>query len=186
MKEYVDAAPAKRFFVDMLVRDIRLEDAIIDLVDNAVDSLIRREQIDLPVVVTGLGEGRIGSAQTYFVDIKLDESGFCIQDNCGGIEFEEAKNHVFRFGAEERPKDARLSVYGIGLKRAVLKLGRKIEVESRTLSSGFRVNMDVEEFEGEPNKWRFPISTLEPATHLSVLWDHYSGPRTQRHRDGEV
>ena len=168
MTEYVNAAPAKRFFVDMLVRDIRLEDAIIDLVDNAVDSLIRREKIDLPVVVTGLGDGRIGSEQTYFVDIELDEDGFCIEDNCGGIEFEEAKNHVFRFGAEERHKDARLSVYGIGLKRAVLKLGRKIEIESRTLSSGFRVEIDVDKFEGEPNKWRFPISTLEPATDSSV------------------
>ena len=35
------AFPAKRFFVDMLVRDIELQDAILDLLDNCVDGAMR-------------------------------------------------------------------------------------------------------------------------------------------------
>ena len=39
--ESVDAAPVKSFFVYMLTRDIRLEDAILDLLDNCVDGILR-------------------------------------------------------------------------------------------------------------------------------------------------
>ena len=158
MRDFVDAAPAKRFFVEMLVRDIRLEDAIIDLVDNAIDSLIRTEQLDLPALVAGIGEEAIEFNGSRFVKISMDETEFCIEDNCGGIDVDDATRHVFRFGAEEKPKDAHLSVYGIGLKRAVLKIGRTIEIESRTLSSGFRVDIDVDEFEADGEHWRFPIA----------------------------
>ena len=36
-----NAFPAKRFFVEMLTRDIDLGDAILDLLDNCVDGAIR-------------------------------------------------------------------------------------------------------------------------------------------------
>ena len=91
MTEYVNAAPAKRFFVEMLIRDIRLEDAIIDLVDNAIDSLIRHKGIDLPALVTTVHQRPFASEQSHFVDIQLDDDGFCIKDNCGGIKIEERK-----------------------------------------------------------------------------------------------
>ena len=39
--DVVDARPTKRFFVRMLVRDIELVPAIIDLVDNSVDGAKR-------------------------------------------------------------------------------------------------------------------------------------------------
>ena len=35
------ASPTKRFFVDMLTRDIDLKDAVLDLLDNCVDGLMR-------------------------------------------------------------------------------------------------------------------------------------------------
>ena len=37
----VTTRPVKRFFVDMLTRDIALEDAILDLLDNCVDGILR-------------------------------------------------------------------------------------------------------------------------------------------------
>ena len=37
----VDATPVKSFFVDMLTRDIELVDAILDLLDNCVDGILR-------------------------------------------------------------------------------------------------------------------------------------------------
>ena len=173
MTEYVNAAPAKRFFVEMLIRDIRLEDAIIDLVDNAIDSLIRHKEIDLSTMVTEVNKRPFASEPSHYVDIRLDDDGFCIKDNCGGIEFEDAVKYVFRFGAEHKPRDSRLSVYGIGLKRAVLKLGRMIEIESTTMQSGFRVELDVDKFEADSNNWRFPISKLQPASDLSACGDYY-------------
>ena len=39
--ESVDASPVKSFFVSMLTRDIQLEEAILDLLDNCVDGILR-------------------------------------------------------------------------------------------------------------------------------------------------
>ena len=45
--EVLNGAPTKRFFVSMLPRDIELDDAILDLVDNSVDGAMRRERANL-------------------------------------------------------------------------------------------------------------------------------------------
>ena len=40
----VDARPVKSFFVQMLTRDIALADAILDLLDNCVDGILRQKK----------------------------------------------------------------------------------------------------------------------------------------------
>ena len=42
-----DAHPTKRFFVEMLVRDIELKDALLDLLDNCVDGVMRLSLIHI-------------------------------------------------------------------------------------------------------------------------------------------
>ena len=42
-----NANPTKRFFVDMLIRDARLEDAVLDLVDNCIDGYSRKFNVKL-------------------------------------------------------------------------------------------------------------------------------------------
>jgi hypothetical protein len=44
----VSASPAKRFFVEMLIRDIDLKDSILDLLDNRVDGAIRAGALGEP------------------------------------------------------------------------------------------------------------------------------------------
>jgi hypothetical protein len=48
----IDASPTKTFFVDMLTKDIELEDAILDLLDNCIDGIQRsvggKEVTDMP------------------------------------------------------------------------------------------------------------------------------------------
>ena len=165
MLNFVDASPAKRFFVEMLIRDIRLEDAVLDLVDNAIDSLIRHENIDLPHLLSSLTDSNEENSESFkkrSVSINITTDKFQITDNCGGIGIDQARENVFRFGAQEKLKDTHLSVYGIGLKRAVLKIGRLVSVESKTLESGFRVTIDVNKFD-QSNTWQFPIESTSPA-----------------------
>ena len=162
MSDFVDASPAKRFFVEMLIRDIRLEDAILDLVDNAIDSLMRHKNIDLEDLVTPLNGDSANADNSHFVTIKIQNDMLSIEDNCGGIDIDYAKSHVFRFGAHDLPENAHLSVYGIGLKRAVFKIGREIVVESKTLNAGFRVMINVQDFESAAD-WRFPMEEIEKA-----------------------
>lgn len=163
MADFAIATPVKRFFIEMFTRDISLEDAILDLIDNAIDSVIRHKNIDLSNLVISLGENRRDYEADNWVRIQIGDDNFAIEDNCGGIEYDDAKNYVFRFGSDQKPEDSRLSVYGIGLKRAVFKIGRFIEVESKTTKSGFRVTIDVDAWENEPELWQFPLEKIPAA-----------------------
>jgi len=108
MADFVNAAPAKRFFIEMLTRDIRLEDAILDLIDNAIDSVIRNQKINLANVVTSLWDNNENNEIDHWVKIQIDDESFSIEDNCGGIDVADAEEYVFRFGSDEKPKDSRL------------------------------------------------------------------------------
>ena len=144
----IDASVSKSFFVDMLVKDIPLEMAIHDLLDNCIDgalSLRSDQRFD------GL-----------IVDITCSPDHFEIQDNCGGIDPETARNYAFRFG---RPKEANslphsVGRFGVGMKRAVFKLGRHFTVTSTSKEHSLIVDVDVVEWEEEP-KWEFEFLKLE-------------------------
>src|SRR5258708_31807430 len=100
----------------MFTRDITLEDCILDLIDNSMDSYLRTRQIDIKAEVFGQGEG---ATPPHPGDIRIEFSPerFTITDNCGGIDRNAAANEVFCFG---HTRDAKppggLSVYVIGLK----------------------------------------------------------------------
>src|SRR5260370_16896822 len=93
----VKAYPRKQFFIEMFTRDITLEDCILDLIDNAMDSYLRTRKIDVSAEVFGQTEG--GPVE-HPGEIKIDFSKkeFRISDNCGGIDRNAAEDDVFCFG----------------------------------------------------------------------------------------
>lgn len=110
----------------MLTRDIALEDALLDLLDNCLDGIVRaginKNDTDRPYA-------------GYSAKLILNPLYFLIEDNCGGIPIKTAKNYAFRLGrAPQEPTaedSATIGMYGIGMKRAIFKLGREAVVESR-------------------------------------------------------
>jgi Histidine kinase-, DNA gyrase B-, and HSP90-like ATPase len=144
--EEVKAYPRKRFFVEMLTRDISLEDCILDLVDNAIDSLLRAREIDIEKAVLGNGTKVAKSSSKRSIKVTYDSTRFSITDDCGGILKQHAKNDVFCFGPSPGAEPGRLGVYGIGLKRAILKLGRRTELRSHTHEDSYRVRIDLEKW----------------------------------------
>ena len=125
----VPARPVKTFFVSMLTRDIALEEAILDLLDNCVDGILR----------IGAGEAD-RPYDGYWASIDFDADSFVIEDNCGGIP-ETLLNYAFRLGrAPDYPKDEEprgaVGVYGIGMKRAIFKMGEScvISTQHKTVS----------------------------------------------------
>jgi hypothetical protein len=128
----INASPTKEFFIYMLTRDIPLSRAVLDLVDNSVD-----------------GAKHLRSATNYqglAVRIDLNATHFQISDNCGGIPVDVARDYAFRFG---RPKDmtatpGSVGQFGVGMKRAFFKLGRRFVVRSVTTSSRFVVDVQVD------------------------------------------
>ena len=120
------ANPTKAFFVSMITRDITLEDSILDLIDNSVDSAWRREG-SRPI---GLGDD--ADLSRYRISISTSPERFSIRDNCGGMTLDDAVERAFSFGrrASEQHDEYSIGVYGIGMKRAAFKLGRNIRVRS--------------------------------------------------------
>ncbi len=148
--EPVDASPVKSFFVSMLTRDITLEEAILDLLDNCVDGILR----------LGLGTAT-RPYSGYQADIDFDKRSFTISDNCGGIPWD-LHNYAFRMGrspegAKDNPPGS-IGVYGIGMKRAIFKLGKHALISTQHESSGYEVEITPKWIEDEEN-WRIPVKS---------------------------
>ncbi len=146
--EPVDASPVKSFFVTMLTRDIRLEEAILDLLDNCVDGILRskkRNSGNKPF------EG-------FRAEIVFKKDSFMISDNCGGIPWKLHK-YAFRMGrASDRPADpaGTVGVYGIGLKRAIFKMGKDCLIS--TQNGQHRYDVEIKpEWIGDEKAWAIPV-----------------------------
>jgi hypothetical protein len=156
----VSAFPTKRFFVEMLTRDISLEDAVLDLLDNCIDGVVRTKGAS---AVNREKQPYAG----FHAHLSFDQDHFLISDNCGGISRELAEKSAFMLGRPKRgPKqkdvDADLptvGVYGIGMKRAIFKMGRYSEVKSTTAHDSFRVTIPEKWF-GDESDWELPISDV--------------------------
>ena len=122
----VAANPTKTFFVYMITRDITLEDSILDLIDNSVDSAWESSGSP-PITLSDITD-----LSRYCISIQLSNNKFAIKDNCGGMSLDDAANYAFTFGRRSSQTQAEYSigVYGIGMKRAVFKLGRQINIRS--------------------------------------------------------
>ncbi|GGJ56408.1 ATP-binding protein [Deinococcus roseus] len=151
----VNAEPRKKFFTEMLTRDIDLKDAILDLLDNCIDGALRAseslqinaqvQQGDSEVVLVG-NTAEIDPVSPYsdrWAEISINETEFVIRDNCGGIPRDIAINYAFRMGRSEEMQETEtvksVGVYGIGMKRAVFKMGRNVEVISKNAEDFYRV-----------------------------------------------
>src|SRR5262249_16149773 len=143
------ASPEKRLFISLLTRDIPLIAAFLDLVDNSVNAAVEPTAERLRNA-PGYQELYQDQSIKRGVDIRLRLSSkeVTISDTAGGISATDAENHVFRFGraTEATHVRDRLSVYGIGLKRAMFKLGRVIKIRSDHVQGGFRRNVDVDKW----------------------------------------
>lgn len=152
--DIVKAGPTKSFFVSMLTRDIELRDAILDLLDNCVDGVLR----------TRRARGGDGSEEKpyegFWAEVAFDGKHFVIQDNCGGIPRDIAVNYAFVMGRPERRDTdlATVGAYGIGMKRALFKLGERAEVASGTDQGFFRVDIAPEWLRDDV--WQLPLEDM--------------------------
>lgn len=151
MADKANGTPTKDFFVDMLTRDIDLNDAILDLLDNCLDGAIRQKSgkkkwTDMKYYVG------------YYSHISITEDCFIIEDNCGGIPRDIAEKYAFRMGRSDDMKEEVLptvGIYGIGMKRAIFKIGMSAEVLTRNSSSLYSVKIPISWVDDET--WDFPI-----------------------------
>lgn len=180
----VNAGPTKAFFVSMLTRDIDLADAILDLLDNCVDGIVRslhhkgfnRE-----------GDGNGKPYEGFWAKIIAKPDHFEIWDNCGGITQKIAEESAFMLGRPDLQRDAdveTVGMYGIGMKRAVFKMGEHCIVTSQPESGQYKVEITPEWLEEDEN-WNLEL-TKTPKTQAFkengtkiVVKNLYDGIRRQ-------
>lgn len=150
----IEGNPTKKFFIDMITRDISIEDAIIDLLDNSID-----------------GANRINpnNYSNLNIHITVNQDCFEITDNCGGFSIDTAKKYAFRFGRpEDAPKgNGTVGRFGIGMKRSLFKIGKNFTVESKYMKDSFKVEVDVEE-------WSKKVRTIKNEYGSSDIIDDWS------------
>lgn len=153
--QMVKGAPTKNFFIHMLTRDIAVNDAILDLLDNCLDGVMRKKR-------QPPAEDDFQYYQGYKAEIEITSNSFSIWDNCGGIPLETAINYAFRLGKpSENVIDNDLptvGIYGIGMKRAIFKMGREARVYSKTNTDNFCVHISEEWLTNDNGEWDLPIA----------------------------
>lgn len=154
--EIANGDPSKAFFIHMITRDITLSECLMDLLDNCVDGINNfsdREGRKLP---------KDKKYRKFKVAIDYSREAFKIQDDCGGIPIEIAKQYAFRFG---RPDGALedtahlLGLYGIGMKRALFKMGKRVNIKSSTGTESFELDVNVDEWRRK-EKWDFELTNV--------------------------
>ena len=143
-------SPTKEFFVEMLTRDIELNDAILDLLDNCLDGVVR----------SCSDKDKLQAADfysSYSADIIISSTEFSITDNCGGIPRDTAENYAFRMGRgpTTQTDHPTIGIYGIGMKRAIFKIGRAATVFTQNAGERYAVKIPIEWV--DTGDWDFPI-----------------------------
>jgi hypothetical protein len=166
------AYPTKQFFVSMLTRDIKLEDSILDLLDNCLDGALRA------------AKGAAVDYSKHGVSIVMSETTFEIEDNCGGIPRDVAVNYAFKMGREaddtRDAEDETIGMYGVGMKRAIFKMGETASVQTLNGEDSFEVKITPDWL--KEKEWKsLPIQNLtgeimlpEPGTRI-IVTNLYSG-----------
>jgi len=150
VKKTIDANPTKEFFISMLVRDIQVGDAIGDLVDNCIDGAKRLR-----------GNKKISNYTGLFINITISPGKFSISDNCGGIPIDLAEKYAFRFGrpTEMQQTDWSIGQFGIGMKRALFKLGKQFKVTSSTETDIFDMSENTDKWV-KKKEWEFEFDSV--------------------------
>lgn len=150
MNAFANGLPTKEFFVEMLTRDIEINDAILDLLDNCLDGVVR----SLPDLDSGKDENIYNS---FGAEITITNNSFSIKDNCGGIPREVAEEYAFRMGRGPSTNTGKstIGIYGIGMKRAIFKIGKAAIVHTKNKDTKYSVVIPKDWVSKE--KWDFAI-----------------------------
>lgn len=162
----VHASPTKDFFVRMITKDITLIDCILDLLDNTIDAAHKNKPTTKNKPLAG-----------FFAEITYSSKEFRIKDNCGGIDINTAREYAFHFGRRKDQESQginQIGLYGIGMKRAVFKMGQSISIQSSTKTEAFSIELDVENWTSKEkeNDWDIPIKShhidRHPGTNIAI------------------
>jgi hypothetical protein len=143
MKKKIDVSPTKRYFIETITKDVQIIDSILDLIDNSIDSHLENNL-----------------KKRGNITISFNKDKFIIKDNCGGIKKENIYDKVFRFGLPTENRGKTIGVFGIGMKRAIFKMGNNILIETDDGEDNYSIRIDSK-WLAEENNWKLDFENEE-------------------------
>lgn len=160
----VDTRPTKQVVVNSLTKDAEVEYCIFDLIDNAIDaarnSIFRSAPPDEADVLPS-------NYSQYAIKIDLDGDRFVISDNCGGIRRPDFESSVLRFGETSSHKLG-IGVFGVGLNRALFKIGEHSRIVSDTGLERLELEIDVPTYLVSDRDWSLPARELPSSGNVGT------------------
>lgn len=115
----IDTGVSSTFLEEALTKDVTTLEAIFDLVDNSIDAA-RDWLIDSE---STRGKDNLPTDYSaFFVCIRIDDNSIRVLDNCSGIDRETLANRAL-YTNKPSTHEYGIGLYGIGLKRSLLKMG---------------------------------------------------------------
>jgi hypothetical protein len=165
----VDTSPEKAFLIDSFSKDASVADCIFDLIDNSIDAA--RAHLLQNGLAETLKNGLLDTYTGIEIDVKLDGTGVCVADNSGGIPSSLLQDTVLRFG-HRSSKPYAIGLYGVGLNRAIFKLGKITLIESDTGSEYSRLELDMDSYRIDDDEWlvegQIEASTGNVGTKITI------------------
>jgi hypothetical protein len=145
LAKILDGAPTRELIIKTITKDISIEAAIFDLIDNSIHAaeIINSKKFN-----------------KFYVKLDINKNKLIIQDNCGGIPRDKAWGDAFRLGSSLEYKAG----HGIGMKRAFLKLGKVISIKSNRKDYSCSVPIFVDSW-GYANNWDISIEEKAFSKH---------------------
>jgi len=151
-----DTKPAKEYLVNGITKDVTIEECIFDLIDNSIDAY-PKNTIEL-----------VSDYNNYSIEINFSKDHFSIKDYGKGITREALTNETLRFGTKTQHHSTSIGFYGIGLNRALFKIGKDIKIISETNNERSLIKLDVTTFLKDNNNWSLPILTENTQGNLGT------------------
>lgn len=180
----VDTRPTKEVLVSSLTRDASLEACLFDLIDNSIDAARgdaakksgkRPEESSLPTSYAG-----------YEISLDMDGEGVKVTDNCGGMGIPELSQNNFRFGKRSNHAFG-IGLYGVGMNRALFKLGETISVRTESEKSAAVLAFSRKAYLADEDNWTLEAEANAPSGQVGTIVDirDLDGPIARQTSDSE-
>lgn len=134
----VDGSITREYIINAMKKDISVETSIFELIDNSINAA---EEMD--------------KLRGHYIIIELDENQFVIKDDCGGINPSLIRN-VFKIGN----RNTDIKGFGVGMKRAIVKLGNEAQLYSYNHVRSFDIPFDIKTW-GKDNDWTWNLNEIQ-------------------------
>ena len=116
------------YLINGLTADVSTIECIYDLIDNSIDAA-RTRILNTATAAEMDSFGLPASYKGYKIEVDISSSKVTVSDNCTGIDEKTLAEKVFTVGKKSKHRFG-IGHYGIGLNRAIFKLGGSAKLET--------------------------------------------------------